>query len=192
MQQRAELKMFQIIDLEQLENAFYAGLIERYQEIFAEPPYFEQFSDNEVRELFTAYTVEGLVFLIQDDPAIVGFGAVLPFVKSPVAYLGERFGIDPEHTWYMTELGIKREYRKRGLACQLVQAILNLLTSDNTVILRTSERNIAAQSLYSGLGFQTISVTENVSQQRQDGTIQIDKRIFMIKIVALDNESLYR
>ena len=183
MGQGSGFRICRIINLEQLTEAFENGLIQLYQDIFAEPPYCEQFSDEEVRDLFTSYVTEGILFLAHFHNQVVGFGAAMPFAKSAIAHMEEEFGLDPDHTWYMAELGVRKDVRRRGLARQLVQVRLDAFPPGTYVIMRTSQSNIASQRLYRSFGFQLLSITQDVVQKRQNGTVQTDKRIFMIKRV---------
>ena len=177
----------QVSSLECLREAFESGLTRLYQDVFAAPPYFEQFSQGEVEDAFNSYTIKGILFLAYLNNAVVGFGAAMPFKKSSIAYLEEKFEMNLDNTWYMADLGVREDLRRKGIAKRLVQVRLDKLSSGTMVIVRTAQTNLASQSLYSSLGFHVLSITEDINQQRQDGTVQTDRRIFMLKVIDSDD-----
>lgn len=154
-----------------------------YQDVFGKPPYNETFSDKEVTELFKKYVSDGLLYLTSASSEIVGFGAALPLKEFPeLINLVQQTTIDKQKTWYMADLGVKEEFRRKGIAKKLVMARLNALQEGTTALMRTSIYNIASQTLYTSLGFTQIpNVYQEVEQTRTDGTIQIDKRLFLQK-----------
>ena len=83
--------------------------------------------------------------------------------------------------WYFADLGVAHEYRRQKIAQVLVQTLIAETPAD-TLIMRTSENNIASQRVNQGVGFEIIEGMEQfVDQQRQDGTVQSDRRIFLQK-----------
>ena len=84
----------------------------------------------------------------------------------------------------MADLGVRKDYRGRGLARQLVKARLKSFSPGTTIVMRTSEQNQASQSLYKSLGFNFLPFTSEVLQKRQDGTTRSDTRIFMYKLLV--------
>jgi len=162
------------------------NLVELYKRLFSKEPYFEQFSDEEVVGYFNDYVRNGLLFLAQDGKKTVGFGAAVPLSKEiALADLGKQFGIDPESTWYMADLGVDDEkFQRVGMAKQLVEARLNAMPKGTTALMRTSVDNIASLSLYHGLGFTEISgMIQEVEKERTDNEVKKDKRIFLSKII---------
>ena len=58
--------------------------IKVYKEAFGGPPYFEQYSDEEVREeIVLPHLRDGVVAYATDNDTLVGFGCALPFDRSP-------------------------------------------------------------------------------------------------------------
>ncbi|PIV08581.1 hypothetical protein COW57_00450 [Candidatus Roizmanbacteria bacterium CG17_big_fil_post_rev_8_21_14_2_50_39_7] len=177
----------QIFSPESLKKFLEEGnLVELYKRLFSKEPYFEQFSDEEVVGYFNDYVRNGLLFLAQDGKKTVGFGAAVPLSKEiALADLGKQFGIDPESTWYMADLGVDDEkFQRVGMAKQLVEARLNAMPKGTTALMRTSVDNIASLSLYHGLGFTEISgMIQEVEKERTDNEVKKDKRIFLSKII---------
>ena len=170
------LRIIRIDDLQQLDEGFDCGLVKLYQDVFSEHPYIEHFSEEEINETFTAYAKEGILFLAYHNHKVVGFGAAMPFLKSTIAELGDKFEFNLKHAWYMADLGVKKDVRRRGLARQLVQARLHAFELDTVAIMRTSQDNTVSQSLYKSLGFQLVPIKQEVIQKRQNGTERADTR----------------
>lgn len=167
--------------VEELNDAFNRGLIELYQAVFADPPYEEQFTPEEVKSYFELYFMQGVLVLAQESTQnVIGFSASIPLVfEEEIARIAQQFEIDPEVVWYFADLGVSREYRRQKIGQSLVKAMLGETPVD-TVIMRTSENNIASQRVNQGVGFEIIDGMEQyVEQVRQNGEVQFDRRIFL-------------
>lgn len=168
---------------EELNDAFNRGLVELYQAVFADPPYEEKFTPEEVKSFFELYFLQGVLMLARENTQnVIGFSASIPLVlEQEIAKIAENFGIDPETVWYFADLGVAHEYRRQKIAQALVQALIAETPAD-TLIMRTSENNIASQRVNQGVGFEIVDGMEQfVDQQRQDGTVKADRRIFLQK-----------
>ncbi|HAU98635.1 MAG: hypothetical protein UX04_C0002G0225 [Microgenomates group bacterium GW2011_GWF2_45_18] len=168
---------------EELNDAFNRGLVELYQAVFADPPYEEKFTPEEVKSFFELYFLQGVLMLAKENTQnVIGFSASIPLVlEAEIAKIAENFGIDLEAVWYFADLGVAHEYRRQKIAQVLVQTLIAETPAD-TLIMRTSENNIASQRVNQGVGFEIIEGMEQfVDQQRQDGTVQSDRRIFLQK-----------
>ena len=193
--------LFRVIEHEHLIQALAQGLTALYQNIFSEPPYFEVFSDEEVRETLTEYLGEGILLLKYLEREVVGFGAVLPFVKSSLCdmevvdedgtpmilsrvFLEEKYGFNAECTWYVSDIGVKQCLRGQGFGTEILSMLITSLPPKTAILLRTSKVNKATQNFYrSRFSFDLMNITTDVAQLRQDGTIQADKRVIMAKVV---------
>lgn len=167
---------------EDLDTLFDLGLITLYKEIFAEPPYFESFSDDEVRDMFIQYVSEGMLFIARDTVGILGFGAAVPLSRVPGVYecVSGTFPY-PENVWYMADLGVRKADRNKGIGKKLVTRRLEQIKG-KTALMRTSENNIISQSLYYSLGFMPVTGAEQqVRQDRMTGSVETDRRIFFAK-----------
>lgn len=177
------------------------GLTDIYQKIFSEPPYYELFSNTEVQYIFTKYFYEGVLVLKYLHREVVGFGAMLPFAKSPLCdaevvnydgkpmifskqLLEEKYGFHADRTWYISDLGVKRGFRGEGFGKELLDMLIKTLPPTTAVLLRTSKANQSGQKYYrSTFGFDLMNITTDVSHLRQNGAIQTDSRVIMAKVV---------
>lgn len=167
--------------LQELHDAFAQGLIKLYQEVFAAPPYEEVFQAEEVQQIFEVLFLQGMVLLAREERGLViGFCAGLPLLlEERIAQLASNHSIDPAETWYFAELGVAETHRRRGIAQQLVRTLIEKSPVDR-LIMRTAATNIASQRVNEGVGFRVIvDMTQAVSQERTDGTVAEDTRIFL-------------
>lgn len=96
-------------------------------------------------------------------------------------YFKRTFDSTPENTWYLDDLGVRKDKRRRGVAKRLLKTCLTELNSNN-VFLRTSDSNNQAQLLYQNLGFRHIDgLYTQVSHKRLDGSVREDRRIIMLR-----------
>jgi len=168
---------------EELNEAFASGLVELYQEVFADPPYEEKFRLEEVQDIFQLYFMQGVLMLCREDAqSVIGFSASVPLVlEQEIATIAQNFGIDPDTVWYFADLGVSKKHRRKKIAQSLVIALLGE-TPVGTLIMRTSENNIASQRVNQGVGFEIIDgMEQHVEQTRQNGEVQADRRIFLKK-----------
>lgn len=168
---------------EELNEAFASGLVELYQEVFADPPYEEKFRLEEVQDIFQLYFMQGVLMLCREDAqSVIGFSASVPLVlEQEIATIAQNFGIDPDTVWYFADLGVSKKHRRKKIAQSLVIALLGE-TPVGTLIMRTSENNIASQRVNQGVGFEIIDgMEQHVEKTRQNGEVQADRRIFLKK-----------
>ena len=174
----------QIKTAQDLESCFSTGLFPLYQETFADAPYFEKFSEEEVREFFEEYRQQGILYIASSDTKVIGFGAMLPLPRALPRDILDKLqtvGINVNETWYNADLGVDKDFRRKGIGTQLVKARLDAVRGQ-TVVMRTSGDNKQSQSIYQSLGFEQIpGITQVVEGRRQDGRIKKDVRIFFIK-----------
>ena len=170
-----------------LESALGGGeLSSLYKDIFGKAPYFESYTDEAVRKIFSKYVGDGMLFLAKSGGGeIIGFGAAVPMNTVPDEASAANISVeDIDRTWYMADLGVKDDMRFQGVGKNLVLSRLGRL-KDCLVVMRTSVYNIASQSLYRSLGFQVIldaSQTVDWKRIRQDIPTK-DNRLFMSKRV---------
>lgn len=170
-----------VVTLEELNDAFNKGLIELFQAVFADPPYEESFTADEVREAFELYYTEGVLLLSRAaDQSVNGFAASIPLVlEAQIAALAEKFGMSAEDTWYFADLGVAHASRGQGLATALVLGLIGQTPAD-TMLMRTSEDNVRSLAVNKKVGFVEVDGMEQfVEQQRQDGSVKKDRRIFL-------------
>lgn len=173
----------QVRSRKQLTSLLQNGLVRLYKQVFSDAPYFEEFTDKEVIEYYDDYFRNGLVSIARDEQQIIGFAATVALsAEQEIGELSKKFGINPDTTSYFAELATTKELRRRGIGERMCQGQLKKMPRGSTILVRTAADNFIAQSLYKKLGFQeVIGMKQDVSQTRIDGTVQIDKRVFLIK-----------
>lgn len=194
--------IIQIKNMQELTQCFADGLVDLYQEIFSEAPYYEVFSDKKVETLFASYFEKGVLFVKYVNEEIVGFSAAVPFLKSSlfqtrinkiggkstaftIDFLEKELGFLSERTWCLEDLGVKRNHRSKGFGFELTLAQFQVLKTGTTTILRTSQfNNNSVINFYRNkFKFEYLNITQDVQQLRQDGTVRHDRRIFMATVI---------
>jgi len=161
------------------------GLTSLYKDIFREAPYFESFTDEEVNGFFEEYRRDGILLLAGTRDGVIGFGATVPLETVPD--IAQIIGIgseERENRCYIADLGIKKEFRRRGIGKKLTMDTMTRIQALGVkeVVLRTSINNIVALSLYRQLGFSPIpGVIQEVTGDRISGAPETDTRIFLSK-----------
>lgn len=137
-----------------------------YQAAFAEAPWNECFSEEEVISTFTRLARTGtLGFAICESKAI-GLVGGYPY--------------ENESTYYIDELAINPSCQGKGYASELLQEfMLKIAAHVDRVVLRTSARHQGAMGLYTKFGFAVSGKTEMEYQLRQDGRIRLDERVYL-------------
>ena len=153
--------------------------IAAYQEAFAGPPYFEDYSYEEVLgDVLLPHLRDGLVMVAQDmerGGKLIGFGCALPYEKSPddvkefleglhqSGHLPE--GFKHHRAWYMSELGVLDEYRGLGAAYELVlQRMWSMdFKGADQYFMRTAAVGSNSYHMYVKIGSERIPVLQDVS-----------------------------
>lgn len=166
------------------------GFIKVYREAFGGEPYFEEYTDDEIRAIWDEHLADGRIILAKDEEdagRVVGLGCSLPlhhahedvqeFLASCMAE-----GLLPadftfQNAWYMSELGVLAAYRNQNIAYELVRHRLLDVSHMGAkyYIMRTAaDKPSNSRHLYERLGGKpidklhdvsdTAQVTENVSQ----------------------------
>jgi len=88
---------------------------------------------------------ESVIFLAKIDDEYVGFTQLYPTFTS----------VGLARTWLLNDLYVRIEYRKKGIADQLIRAVIEFskLTNRKKIFLSTAVDNIVAQKLYEKIGF---------------------------------------
>ncbi len=184
--QKGNIFIESVTNQNQLDNILKGGLIKLYQDVFSQPPYNEQFSEEEIVSIFQEYLKQGKLFIARNKTdGVIGFGATLPLDIVPnVKIIAKDNGLRIKNAWYMAELGVMSTYRRLGLGKKLVIARLRAIQAQGgrMALMRTSVNNIVSQRLYTNLGFEVVEgMRQQVEQRRTDGKVVADERIFMIK-----------
>ena len=154
-------------------------VIEIYKAAFAEPPWNESWSDEEIiDDLKYCFSQSNPIVLVAedvDDVLGVTWGYDLPLEKFP--FLAGKFD---GWTNYVDDLAVDPRARRRGIGALLGKEYVEVARQRVVfnVVLRTDERNPAAMKLYEGLGFCDIGVRDpkyknriylSKSLEREDG-----------------------
>jgi hypothetical protein len=170
-----------------LDQAAGDGLLFLYQQVFAEPPYHESFSEEDVLGFF-AETLKagGFIFTVSlknEFNKISGFVSSLPLAaKKPVAD-HVRGILDVEKTAYFAEDGIAKALRRNGISGVMKRLLLesNQLAGYEQVLLRTSIESYPQISAVTKAGGKVIAdLFQQVASPKQGGTIALDTRVFYL------------
>lgn len=175
------IQIIQVTNKQVLGKALGTGrLSDLYREAFGQEPYFETYTDEDVQGIFEGYVDHGLLFLAQDGEITVGFEAALSFSTLPtIAEALSETNVDTSTASYMADLGVKQEYRRKGIADALVQKHLSTVASGTTVVTETRADNLRAQNFYVSVGFTPLEgVLRHIPQ---DGDVAPHDTVFLIK-----------
>ena len=163
---------------------FRPSFVGAYQTIFAEFPYSERFYPSEAESVLSRVlqTPEHIALMAtRGATGVAGFGFALPLASRPVV-ASQMQGLLPiEHTFYLAELGVLREYRNQGLGASLIEHRLSAIDRQKYthVVLRTSVSRDGSYALYTRLGFEDIGVYMEVPSRRTNGQVRTDRRLFL-------------
>ncbi|MBM75972.1 MAG: hypothetical protein CMK59_11280 [Proteobacteria bacterium] len=184
----------EIIKLESTDDLqpYLTSFTEAYLDIFSGAPYFELFYTHEAQQILeTNIQAEDHITLLALDKAsnqgdkVIGIGFAVPLRARPDVGRQLRGLIPIDHTFYLAELGIRPEYRRRGLGRELTLMRLEHISPDrfNHVVLRTSIEQDASQKMYAHLGFSDMGVYSEVTSRKLDGNIKTDHRLFLSRLI---------
>ncbi|MGB3208900.1 MAG: GNAT family N-acetyltransferase [Crinalium sp.] len=169
-------------------------LIELYKKVFAEPPEYQVWSSEKIREFFDSYLHNGHLFVAFDlEYEPIAFCAIVPFIKTKVwdsqvsdgnlthtlnqELLQDRFGIDVSDTWYIADLIVDAKYRRQGLATELMKTAI---TGKQSVILRVSLCRESAIALYKKLGFNPMNLFQTAKYKQVNGGVKTFEKMLML------------
>jgi len=167
---------------EEIEEAYNRGLIRLYQQVFSEPPYYEQFTPEEVRNFWDNYLSCGVVVVdYNEEGRVIGFAAAVPLTaEKEVSELAKSHNFNPETDWYHAEVGVDPNYRRQHLATRLINELLGQVPAQ-TIIMRTQERNEASLGLHHRAGFKIVpGMFQEKESPRVNGSVTTDKRVFLV------------
>ena len=181
-----EVKIIQIVDPEQL-SPYLPALAVAYQSVFSSPPYNEQFYPAEVQDILLRHinTPYQITLLAMYHGEIIGFGLASPLRSYPEITRQLRGLLPIKHTYYFTELGVQKIWRRKGIGRALTEKRLNLVDRSRYqhIVLRTSDNKDAAYLMYTNMGFEDMGVYTEISARRVDGSIRTDRRLFLSRLI---------
>ena len=165
------------------------GFIGAYQTVFSDEPYFERIYPSEAEGVYRKLTgTPGNITLIavRNNSQVVGFGVAIPLrYKSDVAR--QLTGLVPmPNSFYLSELGVLHDFRRRGLGRMLVEERLKLIDRQTYthVILRVTASKNASYDMYRSMGFEDMGVYMEVPAMRIDGRVTTDRRLFLCSVIS--------
>jgi ribosomal protein S18 acetylase RimI-like enzyme len=169
--------------IEQVNDPAFAGFATVYREAFGGAPYFEEYTDDGIRQdVWTPHIPECVI--VAETSQVVGLAcchAVLaPTEPSIRAFLlTQELPFDPREGIYMSELAVLMEERQKGLGEALIQARFRWAKERGFrfYLLRTAASGSNSQRLYERLGAKRTTFTQDVSL---DGIVTSStQRIFL-------------
>jgi len=123
---RLEDVRIEIVDMKSAE-IYRTGFIQLYQEVFAQAPYFETYSDKDVNTIFSEHLLNNTCIVVAVwKERVVGFSCGHPLEQFPeVAKLFTNNKTPLEKIFYISELAASLKYRNLGLGLKLTEAVLN-------------------------------------------------------------------
>ncbi len=169
--------------IEQVSDPAFAGFAAVYREAFGGPPYFEEYTDDGIRQdVWTPHIPECVI--VAEAPQVIGLAcchAILaPTEPSIRAFLlTQELPFDPREGIYMSELAVLTEERQKGLGEALIRARFRWAKERGFrfYLLRTAASGSNSQRLYERLGAKRTAFTQDVSL---DGVVTAStQRIFL-------------
>ena len=155
--------------------------------VFREEPFYEDWTDDSIKEQFDYLKDNGEILGYYTDRNIVGIYSMIGNAISshPVKF------IEPDKVIYLSDIAIKKKYRGKGYAKDLVNFFMNYFEKQdyyNEVYFRTNLVGSMSEKLMIPYGFKPIIdnngeiITEDVSFSRTiDNLDSIDKKKFLSK-----------
>lgn len=164
------------------------GFVGAYQTVFADEPYHERFSSEEADGVYQRLVQipENITMLAVDGTKVAGFSSAIPLkYKRDVAR--SLSGLVPvQHSFYLAELGVLRQYRGRRLGRRLIEERLQRIDRKvySHVLLRVAASRNASYEMYLSMGFEDMGVYMEVPMLRVDGTVTTDRRLFLCSVIS--------
>lgn len=166
-------------------SIFLEKLITLYRDTFRQPPYLEDFSEEEAKKIITEYAKNGILSVRHDGKEIVGVICAefnKKFTSEVDAQLKAEGGINLIKDVYISDLIVNPKFRRQGHATSLVKKFVDDHHHNKNIYLRTAVKdNDNVIGLYRKLEFVSIGhVRQNVENVRIGGIIDTDERFFMM------------
>ena len=154
--------------------------------VFSEPPYNEEYTEDEILDIFEEYNQKGYIYGAYNEDECVGLVAIERGAKKdqPVSF-------EDENVMYLADVAVMNKYRRTGLGSQLMlYAVLeSKALGYKKMYMRTLEKEKSmSYGIAKKIGFKQIpNVFQDVERERTDGTMGTLKNIFLeIDLEALD------
>lgn len=149
----------------------FAGFCATYQEAFGGAPYFEDFSEEEVREVWDKH-VGYFIMVAEKDGEVVGLTCCAPAAHpghdSVEQFLRSQdlpFAI--EKAIYMSEVAVHSAHRKQGIGRHLIEARMHWGADNGYThyVMRTAEEGSNSARIYMRLGAQKADFVQSVDHE---------------------------
>ena len=156
-----------------------------YRACFAEPPWHEEFTQEEVTEdiLGVAGHEDSIMAIAEVDGIVIGAAWLFNLHRKPdVLELAKISGVSP----YISEIFVSPNARHKGIARALVQEILSKVSNPEYGAVRTSIKQPAIIKLFEKLEWQIVATETVISKKHLDGQIveAPDTRVILVGSVS--------
>jgi diaminopimelate epimerase/ribosomal protein S18 acetylase RimI-like enzyme len=173
-----QLQVMPIFEVNPVVGAIRQDILDVYQGAFAQPPYNEAFTSEDVEEALES-------ILEQNGNLLVGeLGGKAVSLAAGYA--------KPDGVYYIEELAVLPEAQGKGYGRRTLEALLETeaASSAERLEIRTTMTNEKAIALYESEGFYREVGTEVVAQVRQSGDIALDTRVYLSRPPLAEAERL--
>ena len=155
--------------IEQADDSAFSGFAAVYKEAFGGPPYFEMYTDEQIREdVWIPHIPECVI--VAERTEVIGLACchaiVAPTEPNIRAFLlTQNLPFDPREGIYMSELAVRTEERQQGLGEALIHARFRWAKERGSrfYLLRTAASGSNSKRLYERLGARRAAFTQNVA-----------------------------
>lgn len=165
------------------------SLCQTYQIVFATAPYNERFYPNEVQNLVYNHLKgkEQSTLLALKGERVVGFGLGAPVRNYPDIARRIRGLLPVKQTYYLADLGVLPDFRRKGLAHQITARHIETMNASRHnyayIVLRSSYSEDPAHFLFQKMGFEDMGVYMDIHSRKTDGSTRTDQRMILSKMV---------
>ena len=169
----------------QLQQCLADGLREVYRLSFAEPPWEEEFGDQEIDEILLEgfRHPESQLFVARKGKRVVAFGIGFPlnYHHKVAEHLSGCPDFDNAKAMYMADVAVHPDFRGQGLGQLMIDTRLrNLPDWCESVVMRTAREGSKSKPIYEKRNFNVlVGWDQLVMSKRLDGTERTDPRIFL-------------
>ena len=151
-----------------------AGFIATYQDVFAGPPYFEKYAEQEVVDnVWKPHIGHGIVLATNSTGMVVGLACchsvvaeTEPSIRDYILSRPEVPSLfDPSRTIFMSELAVREQYRRRGLGKRFIieRFAWGREHGFESYCTRTADRSSNSRALYERIGAKLAPFVQDVS-----------------------------
>ncbi|MBD3247992.1 GNAT family N-acetyltransferase [Candidatus Falkowbacteria bacterium] len=168
------------------------GFVSLYQEAFAGPPYYESFTVEQISLIMESivFNPKGILCLGLVDQKIIGLvgGFMVVGERKIKELLCKQWKeVDPHKVFYMAELAVSTDLRKKGFGTKLTEYCLKIAREEGNLmaIIRTQKQGSNSRRIFERKGFSLISeIYQDVETLVTTGGKKIkttQRRIFLFK-----------